>query len=202
MKLTAAFADQELVTVLSKPAFWEAASAPRARCTARSDRRRLRRAQRLRRHRHARRLLRARRRRVRASVAKVAPFDLTRPHAETLVAAPGREDLLDGVCLEQLVETMVKPVRLITDRNGKGWRSYASLACCDVVGGDSRKFAEWLAMPEQISRRLAHRRRRPKTARPFAPRRPDRAHRLPMPSPSTPAPRRTSWASACCGVRW
>jgi len=36
----------------------------------------------------------------------------------------------------------------MTDRGGKSWRSYAALACCDVVGGDSRKFTQWLAMPE------------------------------------------------------
>jgi geranylgeranyl pyrophosphate synthase len=41
-------------------------------------------------------------------------------------------------------------VREVTDRGGKGWRSYAALVCCDVVKGDSRKFAEWLAIPELI----------------------------------------------------
>jgi geranylgeranyl pyrophosphate synthase len=39
-------------------------------------------------------------------------------------------------------------VREITDRGGKAWRSYAALACCEVVGGDSRKFSHWLAFPE------------------------------------------------------
>ena len=43
---------------------------------------------------------------------------------------------------------MIKPIREITDRGGKGWRSYAAITCCDIVGGDSRKFVEWLAMPE------------------------------------------------------
>jgi geranylgeranyl pyrophosphate synthase len=43
---------------------------------------------------------------------------------------------------------LIAPVREITDRGGKAWRSYAALACCDVVLGDSRKFAEWLAFPE------------------------------------------------------
>jgi len=37
---------------------------------------------------------------------------------------------------------------VIADRGGKSWRSYGALACCDVVGGDSRQFVEWLAMPE------------------------------------------------------
>jgi geranylgeranyl pyrophosphate synthase len=39
-------------------------------------------------------------------------------------------------------------VREITDRGGKSWRSYAALACCDIVLGDSRQFAHWLALPE------------------------------------------------------
>jgi geranylgeranyl pyrophosphate synthase len=43
---------------------------------------------------------------------------------------------------------MPSSVRDITDRGGKSWRSYAALACCDIVGGDSRKFVKWLAMPE------------------------------------------------------
>jgi len=78
----------------------------------------------------------------------VYPLELTRSHAETLVAAPGRESVLDGVDLKQLARTLIAPVREITDRGGKAWRSYAALACCDVVLGDSRKFAEWLAFPE------------------------------------------------------
>ena len=47
-----------------------------------------------------------------------------------------------------MVATLITPIREIADRGGKSWRSYAALACCDVVGGDSRKFAQWLAMPE------------------------------------------------------
>src|SRR4029079_4903515 len=39
-------------------------------------------------------------------------------------------------------------IREIADRGGKSWRSYAALACCDVVQGDSRKFVQWLAIPE------------------------------------------------------
>jgi hypothetical protein len=29
----------------------------------------------------------------------------------------------------------------------QSWRSYGALACMDVVGGDSRKYRRWLAMP-------------------------------------------------------
>jgi geranylgeranyl pyrophosphate synthase len=41
-------------------------------------------------------------------------------------------------------------VREIIDRGGKAWRSYAALACCEVVNGDSRKIVRWLAMPELL----------------------------------------------------
>ena len=149
LEVQAAFADQELVTVLSKPAFWE------GRCTARGTRE----------GRPVHGLAYVERsgfadsdtldvffshvgEAVRESVRRVAPLDLTLEHASTLVAAPGREDLLDGVDLAQLSRTLIAPVREITDRGGKSWRSYAALACCDVVLGDSRRFAHWLAMPE------------------------------------------------------
>jgi geranylgeranyl pyrophosphate synthase len=49
-----------------------------------------------------------------------------------------------------MVRALVDPIREISDRGGKGWRSYAALACIDVVGGDSRKFGHWLAMPELL----------------------------------------------------
>lgn len=85
---------------------------------------------------------------VRESVQQHYPLELSRAHADKLVAAPGRESVLDGVDLPQLARTLIAPVREITDRGGKAWRSYAALACCDVVLGDSRKFAQWLAFPE------------------------------------------------------
>jgi geranylgeranyl pyrophosphate synthase/predicted secreted hydrolase len=85
---------------------------------------------------------------VRQSVARVLP---TTPDYETalnLVASDARPQYLDGLDLEQYGRTLLKPIREITDRGGKGWRSYAAITCCDIVGGDSRKFVEWLAMPE------------------------------------------------------
>ena len=42
------------------------------------------------------------------------------------------------------------PIREILDRGGKSWRSYAALACCDIVGGNSQKAISWLALPELI----------------------------------------------------
>jgi geranylgeranyl pyrophosphate synthase/predicted secreted hydrolase len=149
LQVRASFPDQEFVTVLSKPAFWE------GRCEVTGTREgaavtglgyversgfadgdtldgffaHVGEA-------------------VRESVKRVAPLELDEAHATSLVASPGRSALLDGVDLQQLSRTLIEPVRYITDRGGKAWRSYAALACCDVVLGDSRRFAHWLAMPE------------------------------------------------------
>jgi geranylgeranyl pyrophosphate synthase/predicted secreted hydrolase len=57
---------------------------------------------------------------------------------------------VDGVDSAELVDSLIRPIREIVDRGGKGWRSYAALACIDVVGGDSRKFLRWLALPEML----------------------------------------------------
>ena len=151
VSLEAAIADQEFVTVLSKPAFWEGrvqatgtlagtaiAGVGYVERSGFSDVDTL--------DDFFVRVGES----VRASVASVYPLELTESHAQYLAGSPDRPALLDGVDLEQLAGNLLAPVRLITDRNGKGWRSYAALACCDVVGGDSRLFAQWLAMPELI----------------------------------------------------
>src|SRR5206468_7485182 len=68
----------------------------------------------------------------------------------TLIASEGRTHYMEGVSLAQVGRALLAPIREITDRGGKSWRSYAALACCDVVKGDSRKFVQWLAMPELL----------------------------------------------------
>lgn len=149
LTIDAAFADQELVTVISKPAFWE------GRCNVVGTRE----GQRVAGPGYVERsgffsaetldgFFKSVGVAVRDSVKAVYPLELSLEHAQKLVAAPGREAVLDGVDLPQLSRTLIAPVREITDRGGKAWRSYAALACCDVVLGDSRKFAEWLAFPE------------------------------------------------------
>jgi geranylgeranyl pyrophosphate synthase/predicted secreted hydrolase len=151
LEVDAVVADQELVTVISKPAFWEGACTVKGAREGRAvggrgfvERSGFFSAETL------DDFFKSVGEAVRDSVQAAAPLTLTRAHAEKLVAAPGREDVLDGVDLKQLARTLIAPVREITDRGGKSWRSYAALACCDVVLGDSRKFAEWLAFPEFI----------------------------------------------------
>ncbi len=87
---------------------------------------------------------------TRKSVRSLIPFEPTQKQVLKMIANDTREDLMEGVDTPQLVRTMVAPVREITDRGGKSWRSYAALACCDVVGGDSRHYVQWLAMPEMM----------------------------------------------------
>lgn len=87
---------------------------------------------------------------VRKSVGNIIPLEPTFEQVRDLIASKEHEHYMNGVDIPQLVRTMLKPLREITDRGGKSWRSYAVLVCCDVVGGDSRKFVQWLAMPELI----------------------------------------------------
>jgi geranylgeranyl pyrophosphate synthase len=78
----------------------------------------------------------------------VLPFEPDPDTAIQLVASKERPQYMDGLDLAQYGRTLLKPIREITDRGGKSWRSYAAITCCDIVGGDSRRFVEWLAMPE------------------------------------------------------
>ncbi|NUN13154.1 MAG: polyprenyl synthetase family protein [Myxococcales bacterium] len=149
LELTGRLDDQEFITVISPPAFWEGSvdvngSYMGAPVTGRGY---------VERSGHVSvnsldDFFGAVGEEVRASVRRLLPFDPTFEEVRDLVAGKGREYYLDGVDIAQLVRTLAKPVREITDRGGKSWRSYAALACCDVVGGDSRRYVHWLAMPE------------------------------------------------------
>lgn len=149
LDITADFADQEFVTLISKPAFWE------GRCrfdgtlagnpltglgyVERSGMSTID---------NLDGFFGAVGRQVRKSVSALIPREPTWEQARDLIAGPDRPSSMLGVNVEQFARTMIHPVRDITDRGGKSWRSYAALACCDVVGGDSREYVQWLAMPE------------------------------------------------------
>jgi geranylgeranyl pyrophosphate synthase/predicted secreted hydrolase len=149
LTVEAAFDDQELITVLSKPAFWEG----RCRVTGTIA------------GRPVSGLAYVERSgfepldnlddffaavgvQVRRSVQEHVPLHPTWEQTRDMIASKERDHYMEGVDPEALAESLAAPVRLITDRGGKSWRSYAALACCDVVGGDSRKWVRWLAMPE------------------------------------------------------
>lgn len=151
LDLQADFPDQEFVTLISKPAFWEGRVTVRGTSRGRSiegvgfversgfsliddldD------------------FFGSVGHEVRRSVRSVYPTHPTYEQARGLIASAERDDLMEGVDIERFARTMIDPVREITDRGGKSWRSYAALACCDIVGGDSREFVDWLALPELL----------------------------------------------------
>lgn len=149
MEVEAAFEDQEFITLISKPAFWEGHCEGLGTVDGRPTKGRG----------WIERsgftvndtlddFFRAVGQEVRKSVAALIPFDPTYEQVRNLIASEERDHYMEGVDTDVFVRIGVKPVRDITDRGGKGWRSYAALACCDVVGGDSRDFVHWLAMPE------------------------------------------------------
>ncbi len=149
LDLFAAFDDQELVTLISKPAFWEG----RVRVEGTRNGEAVRGIGYVERSGHLavedlEGFFKAVGKEVRKSVAKLLPYEPTFENVRDLIASEARSHYMEGVDIRQFVKTGVTPVREITDRGGKGWRSYAALACCDVVGGDSREYVHWLAMPE------------------------------------------------------
>ena len=146
---TATLNDQEFITVISKPAFWEGRCAAEGTIDGAA-------VTGLAYLEHSGQLtiadldgfFSAVGRQVRKSVDKLAPHEPSWEQVRDLVASPQRPQYMQGVDVDQFTRTMIKPVREIVDRGGKSWRSYAALACCDIVGGDSRLYVQWLAMPE------------------------------------------------------
>jgi geranylgeranyl pyrophosphate synthase/predicted secreted hydrolase len=151
LEVVAAFEDQEFITLISKPSFWE----------GRVEVKGLRHGQRVRGPGFIERsgyiqyddlegFFTAVSRVVKKSIDEVIPLTPTYEHARKLIGSDDRDQYMDGLDVEQLARTLIRPIREITDRGGKGWRSYAALTCCDLVGGDSRQYARWLALPEMM----------------------------------------------------
>lgn len=149
LTIAALVADQELITVISKPAFWE------GRCTvsgtlggrAVSGKAYIERSG----FENIDTLddfFSAVGKEVRRSTASVLPLEPSYEEMRELIASEELEHYMDGVDSPAMAATLIAPIREMVDRGGKSWRSYAALACCDVVGGDSRKYTQWLAMPE------------------------------------------------------
>ncbi|HLH29626.1 MAG TPA: lipocalin-like domain-containing protein, partial [Terriglobia bacterium] len=89
-------------------------------------------------------------RQTRRAVDELLPEKLTPDVALPLLGGGGRLQYLDGVDLAQFSRTVLQPLREMIFRGGKAWRSYGILACMDLVGGDSQRFANWLALPELL----------------------------------------------------
>jgi geranylgeranyl pyrophosphate synthase/predicted secreted hydrolase len=145
----AAFPNQEFATVISKPAFWEG----RMNVTGKMKGKKVSGPAYIERHgfvnsNNMKEFLKAVSKATLNSVKHILPINPSQEKFEELVSKKGNKHLTDG--LDKLVysEKLIKPIREITDRSGKSWRSYATIACCDAVGGNSQVAIDWLALPE------------------------------------------------------
>lgn len=147
--LEAPFADQEFVTLIAKPGFWEGrvnvtgtmagAAVTGIGFTEHNGFQTLSELD---------GFFKAVGKETRRAVMEVYPDAVTPAVAVNLIATPDTEHYIDGVDLDVFKAGIIDPVRYISDMGGKSWRSYGALACMDVVGGDSRKYTRWLSMPE------------------------------------------------------
>jgi geranylgeranyl pyrophosphate synthase len=152
LEVRATFPDQEVMTVISDPAFWEGTVTVSGSMRGRSVTGRGWLECKGFGHSSLDEFYSAVGCEVRARLAAMLPLDPSPDTAGNWLvrgssAAPAPCLQLDG---RRLARNLVKPIRDIADRGGKGWRSYAALACIDVVGGDSRRFLHWLVMPEIV----------------------------------------------------
>jgi geranylgeranyl pyrophosphate synthase/predicted secreted hydrolase len=149
LTITATVDDQEFITVVSPPAFWEG----RCRVAGRFEGRDVAGLGYVERSGFSvidtlDQFFTEVGKEVMKSVSQVLPLDPSYEALRALIASDQKDHYMVGVDAASMSRNLIAPIREITDRGGKSWRSYAALACCDVVGGDSRKYVQWLAMPE------------------------------------------------------
>ncbi|MBK7148021.1 MAG: polyprenyl synthetase family protein [Bacteroidetes bacterium] len=149
VKAEAAFPNQEFATVISKPAFWEG----RMNISGKQKGKTITGHAYIERHgfvnsNNMKEFLKAVSKATLQSVHHILPLALTQEKFEELVSKKGNKHFTQGLDKQAYVDKLIKPIREITDRGGKSWRSYATIACCDAVGGDSQIAIDWLALPE------------------------------------------------------
>lgn len=151
VKAEAAFPNQEFATVISKPAFWEG----RMNISGTLKGKKVSGPGYIERHgfvnsNSMKEFLKAVSKATLKSVQQIIPLALSQEKFEELVSKKGNKRFTDGLDKEIYIEKFIKPIREITDRGGKSWRSYATIACCDAVGGNSQDAIDWLALPELL----------------------------------------------------
>lgn len=151
LKVTAeaAFPNQEFATVISKPAFWEG----RMNVSGKMKGKPVSGPAYIERHgfvnsNNMKEFLKAVSKATLNSVKHILPLALTQEKFEELVSKKGNTRFTDGLDKQVYIDKLIRPIREITDRSGKSWRSYATIACCDAVGGNSQIAIDWLALPE------------------------------------------------------
>jgi hypothetical protein len=73
---------------------------------------------------------------VMEQIDMVMPLQPNYVQTRELLASQEFEHFMDGVSIEVFRKTIVQPLREIIDRGGKSWRSFAFLLCIDAVGGN------------------------------------------------------------------
>ena len=149
LQIEAAFPAQEFATVISKPAFWEGRMNAKGKMRGKN----VNGPAYIERHGFVNSsdlnsFLKAVSKQTLRSVRKILPLSFGEEKFEELVSKKGNKHLIENLDKEAYINTFIKPIREITDRGGKSWRSYATIACCDVVGGSSQEAIDWLALPE------------------------------------------------------
>ena len=82
------------------------------------------------------------------SVRMILPKNPQGEKFNELVSKKDNSHYTEYIDSAQFSKSLIEPIREIIDRGGKSWRSYAALACCDIVGGNSQVVQDWLALPE------------------------------------------------------
>lgn len=147
----AAFPHQEFVTIISKPAFWEGRVHAKGVFGEDSitglgfiERSGFANVEKL------EDFFKAVTKQTRKSVEELLPLQPTDAQFARLVASDRNKHFLEGLDKEQYIKQIIHPIREIIDRGGKCWRSYAAIACIDVVGGNSQPYMNWLVWPELL----------------------------------------------------
>ncbi len=148
LRIEATFPEQEVMTVISDPAFWEgqvkaSGSLGGRALTGRGwiERKGFR-------FHRVDQFLKSAGKLVRHQVSKVLPRKPSTEEARDLLLRREPTEGLEGADGGDLARVLFEPIREMVERGGKAWRSYAAIGCIDVVGGDTSKFLRWLAIPE------------------------------------------------------
>lgn len=151
LEVKAAFENQEFITIISEPSFWEGRVNVSGVMNGRSvsglgfvERTWFDELNTL------KQFLDAAGQQTRKAVEDLLPTQPTDKQSLCLIGSEEHKHFLDGLDLDQHHRTVIQPIREMVDRAGKAWRSYALLTCIDAVGGDSQEFLHWLALPELL----------------------------------------------------
>lgn len=149
LEVEAVFAEQEFATVISKPAFWEG----RVNVKGQMQNENLQGKGFIERSgfgalNNLEEFFKVVSRETIKSVDFVLPHQANKEKLNELVSKKEQSHFTQGIAPEIYSKSLIEPIRSIIDRGGKSWRSYAALACCDIVGGNSQEAIEWLSLPE------------------------------------------------------